>query len=242
MNKLTPKEESIVKKYNENFSDQTDFMNDGFCYLTKDGLPNISKLNENDLFQFNKNLYKFSLDVSGGIPDSLLEVGCGKGGGLRYLEDLKISKLYGVDINEKHINHCKKHLSRATVKLARATNLPFEDNQFEVVLSIESVGYYDSLNSFIEESYRVLRKTGRLIISFLHNEMTPFSLENIIKSFTRVGFINVEVLDLTKSVRIGIALQKGVIENVDSTTLNALINDEKYLLKGHRYYCLHFRK
>ena len=88
---------------------------------------------------------------------SVLDVGCAKG---FMLFDLKKSisdiKVQGIDISSYAIENSKKEI-RKYLKVADAKELPFEDNSFDVVISINTIHNLD-----IEECAIALREISRV--------------------------------------------------------------------------------
>ena len=69
----------------------------------------------------------------------MLDVGCGKGFMLHDMAELIPGlTVRGIDISEYAIEHAIEDM-RPFVEVANATDLPFEDNSFDVVISINTV-------------------------------------------------------------------------------------------------------
>ena len=93
--------------------------------------------------------------------DSVLDVGCGKGFLLHEMRLLLPGlNINGVDISEYAILHCKEEL-KDNIQVCNATKLPFEDNSFDLIFSLNT----------------------------LHN-LHNYDLEKALKEFQRVGKIN----------------------------------------------------
>jgi len=93
----------------------------------------------------------------------LLDVGCGRGGMARYfLRYEKIKTIYGIDLNQRNIDICRKHNSspRAFFSQADAQALPFESGFFDALVNIESSHWYEKREDFYLEARRVLRRGG----------------------------------------------------------------------------------
>ena len=74
---------------------------------------------------------------------SLLDVGCAKGFMLHDLEELIPGiEVYGVDISDYAIKNSMNSI-KSKVKVANATNLPFGDNSFDIVISINTIHNLD---------------------------------------------------------------------------------------------------
>ncbi|MDO9580466.1 MAG: class I SAM-dependent methyltransferase [Bacteroidales bacterium] len=100
------------------------------------------------------------VDIEG---KDILEVGCGRGGGLSYIyRYLSPNFVTGVDLNRKAINFCNKKYSTERIKFlqANAQKLTFPKDSFDVVINIESSHRYSEIDLFLDEVYRVLKPSG----------------------------------------------------------------------------------
>lgn len=86
--------------------------------------------------------------------ESLLDVGCNSG----YAKVFVSSRctVWGVDVSEELVNKARHRLEGAEV--ARAENLPFEDNSFDVVSLGEILEHVYSPLDVLEEAARVARR------------------------------------------------------------------------------------
>jgi ubiquinone/menaquinone biosynthesis C-methylase UbiE len=127
-----------------------------------------------------------SLNTAPGFPDidfitstlsayqnsisTILEIGCGEGSKLSALSKYFDSLGYGIDPSKKAIESASENYSQADSKLhfqtGIATNLPFKDNQFDLVFfgfCLYLVPPNEILGAAMEAD-RVLRKGGFLAI------------------------------------------------------------------------------
>lgn len=114
---------------------------------------------------------------------SVLEVGCGRGHGVAWLREGGYDA-YGVDVLPSQIEKCKEsypHLA-SYFQLGQAELLPFENQSLDTLYSLEAAQHFISFQTFCDESYRVLRNPGKLIVStfFLKNRSYAQDLEKII--------------------------------------------------------------
>jgi len=106
-----------------------------------------------------------TLRIEGG---SLLDVGCGRGGGLsavtRYFN---IGQAVGVDLNANQISFCRRrHLdSRITFVEADSADIPFAAHTFNLVSNIESSHCYADLPAFLDEVWRLLADDGLFLLT-----------------------------------------------------------------------------
>lgn len=104
--------------------------------------------------------------------DVILDVGCGGGRALKRLSPLvPEGRLYGVDYSETAVQ-CAKAENAADVSTGKLTvvqgsvsALPFPDNTFDKVYSIESYYFWPDLENDVREILRVLKPGGRVFIA-----------------------------------------------------------------------------
>ena len=140
------------------------FMNYGYSNNNREIL-----LQKNDLKnKYSAQLYDYvanNVDIKG---TDILEVGCGRGGGLSYINRYLLPKtVTGLDLNSKAIKFCRKNYSgeKNTFLQGNAQMLKFEDNSFDVVINVESSHRYNQMNKFLDEVYRVLRPGGYFLLA-----------------------------------------------------------------------------
>lgn len=100
--------------------------------------------------------------------DQILDIACGTG----ELERLILSEhpdqqMIGIDISEKMLDFarekCSGHPNVAFLK-ADASALPFPDHRFDLVISANSLHYFDKPSASLAEMRRVLLPGGSLVI------------------------------------------------------------------------------
>jgi SAM-dependent methyltransferase len=94
---------------------------------------------------------------------SVVEVGCGNGGGSAHLAAAyRPASLLGIDINKDLIECCLETHQASNLRFLEgdAQDLPIESDSVDVVVNIESSHCYPSRSRFFEEVARVLRPGG----------------------------------------------------------------------------------
>ena len=95
-----------------------------------------------------------------------LDVGCGGGTFINFLDKKKIS--HGVDISDNQINYAKKNYQTNKHKLFLIKNniLPFKSNTFDIVTNLQLIEHLSIKDNkeLIREIHRVLKKDGRFVI------------------------------------------------------------------------------
>ena len=104
--------------------------------------------------------------------ESVLEIGCGRGGNCHYLcQYSQAAKIVGVDLCAPNLALARKdpRLERVKLVAGDAQQLPFASSSFDVVLNLESSHCYSQFDRFMVEVARVLRKPGLFCFADLWN-------------------------------------------------------------------------
>ena len=152
MTKIEKLEESYIKNIFESISKDYDLMNDliTFKYHSK----------------WKKEIAMIAKEDN---PKVILDIATGTGDIAINLSKLKDSQIIGVDISEKMLNVAgdkirKMNITNITLELSKAEKLKYKNNFFDLI----SIGYgvrnFEDLINGLKESYRVLKKNGKLII------------------------------------------------------------------------------
>ncbi|BAZ02111.1 cyclopropane-fatty-acyl-phospholipid synthase [Tolypothrix tenuis PCC 7101] len=102
--------------------------------------------------------------------ENILDVGCGIGGSSLYLAEKFDAKATGITLSPVQANRAteraqKLNLSdRSQFLVADAQEMPFADNSFDLVWSLESGEHMPNKIKFLQECYRVLKPGGKLIM------------------------------------------------------------------------------
>ncbi len=102
----------------------------------------------------------------------VLDVGCGKGYLLYdFTKVLPGIEVYGIDISEYAIRNAKEEI-RDRLQLGNATSLPWPDNHFDLVVSINTLHnlYCFELDRALREIERVGKKTKYICVESYRNE------------------------------------------------------------------------
>ena len=108
----------------------------------------------------------------------ILDIGCGKGYLLfDFLKIIPDAEIYGIDISEYAIENSKSEIKEKLI-VGNSNNLPFEDNFFDLVISINTLHTlktYDLEKSLIEME-RVGRNYKYLCVESYRNELEKANL------------------------------------------------------------------
>ncbi|MFQ6070485.1 MAG: class I SAM-dependent methyltransferase [Candidatus Aminicenantales bacterium] len=99
---------------------------------------------------------------------NVIEVGSGRGGGSYYIKRyLEPETMIGVDISEDAVAFCNNRYSVEGLSFVTgdAESLPFENNKFDSVISIECSSIFGSIDAFLMEVKRILRPGGYFLFA-----------------------------------------------------------------------------
>jgi tocopherol O-methyltransferase len=101
----------------------------------------------------------------------IIDVGCGIGGSSLYLAQKFNAAVAGITLSPVQANRASQRASaaglanRAQFQVADALGMPFPDQSFDLVWSLESGEHMPDKQKFLQECQRVLRPGGKLIMA-----------------------------------------------------------------------------
>lgn len=179
---------------------------------------------EEAIMNTNRLLFELS-DIS--KNDMVLDAGCGVGGAAFYINERSNAKVIGVSLSQNQVsfaqNLCRKKNLKNEVEfqVMDFTNTSFTSESFDVVWACESVCHVSEKSTFVNESFRLLKKGGRLVMCdfFLTEQgqkdknswidkwkktwaIQDFStIDNFISNLEHAGFQNIKSSDYTAGIK-----------------------------------------
>ncbi len=148
---------SIARKFDKEFFDgERKFGYGGFSYNPMYWSEVVKDFC--DYYHLNKN-------------SKILDVGCAKGFMLYDFHKLNLNlDLYGIDISKYAIDNCVPEVKNK-LQVANAIKLPFEDNFFDLVISINTIHNLDKVEcaTALKEISRVSKKNAFLTVDAYRN-------------------------------------------------------------------------
>ena len=150
--------------------------------------------------------YKSVFKTAGG---NILEIGFGNGFFIPQLIEGGLEKIYGIDYSKIMVDEASKLLEKyiaedkVELKFGSADSIPYPDNCFDKVCSINTIYFWDDTEKVISEIKRVLKKNGNASIGFRSKERIKdfeftkynfniYSIEEVEEMFYKQGFTLVE--------------------------------------------------
>jgi len=118
--------------------------------------------------------------------ERVLDLGCGSGWATRLLARIVgegpegFGQVVGVDVSDEMIRVARvesKDFENVMYVWGSATQIPWEENFFDKVLSVESFYYYPDQERALAELFRVMAPKGRLFILINLYKDNPYSLQ-----------------------------------------------------------------
>jgi ubiquinone/menaquinone biosynthesis C-methylase UbiE len=139
-----------------------------FGYLPFDPDEEIPELAEADQpFRFNLQLYHHLLQLIEIEDREVLEVGCGQGGGCRYIDGyLYPKRTVGLDHAQPNLDSARGSSGASiSYELGDAEAMLFDDSSFDIVICVEASHDFANVPRFLRETHRVLRSGGYLLLT-----------------------------------------------------------------------------
>ncbi|HKS73791.1 MAG TPA: methyltransferase domain-containing protein [Terriglobales bacterium] len=118
--------------------------------------------------------------------ERVLDLGCGSGWATRLLARMVgdgpegFGQVVGVDVSDEMVRQARaasKDFENVLYVWGSAQQIPWEENYFDKVLSVESFYYYPDQERALTELFRVMAPKGRLFILINLYKDNPYSLQ-----------------------------------------------------------------
>lgn len=142
------------------------YLNYGFSYLGQPPEPELPHV-DREMRHYSQ-LYDFVGRNTELVGKHVLEIGCGYGGGAAYLHrTFGIGRLFGLDQAESAVRTGHDRFSAPGVDftVGKAESLPVLDEAFDAVVCVEASHCFPDLDRFLNETWRVLRRGGTLVLA-----------------------------------------------------------------------------
>lgn len=123
--------------------------------------------------------FGFGDDASQPQVNDIIDVGCGLGGSTRHLAAKYSARATGITLSPYQAKRGNEIVlekgmdpRRVSVKVADALDMPFENDSFDLVWSLESGEHMPSKEDFVNEMVRVAKPGGKIILcTWCHRDL-----------------------------------------------------------------------
>ncbi|WP_423406729.1 class I SAM-dependent methyltransferase [Heyndrickxia sp. MSNUG] len=140
--------------------------------------------------------------------EMILELGCGAGYAIKkILKNDSVEYIIGLDLSETVLksarmrNRHEINKGRARLVQGNVKQLPFENQQFTRVFSIQSIYFWDQIEETLSEIYRVLIHEGKMVLTLsngkagiMWNGINEMVENEVIPHMKKIGFKNIETV------------------------------------------------
>lgn len=95
----------------------------------------------------------------------LLDLGCGDGRLVPLWQSITAGEAHGLELSPEAVKTAQSMFSTVTYKQGNATETPYADNEFDVIVCQEVIEHVEEQQKLINECSRLLKKNGWLIIT-----------------------------------------------------------------------------
>jgi len=172
------------------------FMNYG--YADKDKNIDLDKQNESNRYSIQ--LYDLLAKGTEIKDKDIVEVGCGRGGGLSYISNsFNPATAKGIDLDKRAVTFCNRYYDQHGLSFLQgdAQNLSLKNNTCDVIINVESSHRYQNMKAFLNEVFRVLRPGGHFLFTDFRYD---YEIEDMKKELESSGLTVVKEEFITKEV------------------------------------------
>ncbi len=117
----------------------------------------------------------------------VLDAGCATGYLTQYLYN-RGHNISGVDLSNAMIKQASKREAGIDFKIADASQLPYEDEEFELIVSASLINIVNDAEKVMQELIRVNKKNGKISFIFPQKDFNADELEQLIIQLNISGF------------------------------------------------------
>lgn len=154
---------------------------------------------------------------------TILDVGFGNGYVMKHLMN-QGHRIYGLEVSDSMIKQVKNKYQKAInqtmfIEKGGIEHLPYKDHFFDVIYSINTIYFWESLDAGLKELYRCSNTNGKVILSFYDQTFLSvmslasygfklYKKETVIKTILEHGFIITNLIEHRKKTMITLCMEK----------------------------------
>lgn len=164
--------------------------------------------------------YKF---IAKHLSGTTLEVGCGRGYGIELVEN-QVDTYIGIDLIRDFLLDASKNFPTNNFIESRGSQLPFPDDIFNSIISLEVIEHIDDDIGFLKELKRLLSKNGILALSTPNKNFASGNSNKPLDRFHVREYLPSQFNDLLKENFSSVLLFGQYEQNEENLNNNNLLN------------------
>jgi SAM-dependent methyltransferase len=156
------------------------FMNYGYA----DPDQKIDLHPEEEPHRYSIQLYRHMTESIDLRNKAVVEIGCGRGGGLSHMVKRWVpASAIGIDLCKQAVKFCNNYYQLKGLSFLQgdAQNLPLENESCDIVVNVESSHRYENFERFLSEVHRILRSGGLFLFADYRSKKKFRTLRKVIE-------------------------------------------------------------
>lgn len=133
---------------------------------------------------------------------SILDIGCGNGKMLGYLQSKTGAYIYGFDYSEQAVNTARSlYAERAEFKEGIIGETDYPEEKFDVIISMDTMYFARDMISFVAQIKKWLKRDGVFFVGYQEGDVLPKTLDGettILANALRHNGMKYTVTDITR--------------------------------------------
>lgn len=179
----------------------------------------------------------------------LLDIGCGNGKMLGYLQKKTSAYIHGFDYSWNAINAAKKlYPERSDFRRGVIGEAEYPPDSFDMVISMDSMYFAKDMTAFVGQIWRWLREGGIFFCGYQEGDVMPKteneSTTQLAKAFSELG-IAFNVIDITgecyellrRKREVAVSLRQRFVEAGEQDWYEMLMGQTEYACRPYEEFC-----
>jgi 2-polyprenyl-3-methyl-5-hydroxy-6-metoxy-1,4-benzoquinol methylase len=156
---------------------------------------------------------------------NILDIGCGNGKMIKYIQRITGAYITGFDYSEKAIASAKRDINeKAKFEVGIIGQIDYQAETFDLIISMDTIYFATDMNAFVSQIYNWLRNGGHFICGYQEGDVMKKTANKdtteLAKSFRNNG-IEYEVIDYTRKTYEMLKNKRDVILSMKDKFINS---------------------
>ena len=133
---------------------------------------------------------------------SILDIGCGNGKMLKYLQSRIGGHIYGFDFSENAINTARAdYINKSDFRIGAIGEVNYPIEMFDIIISMDTIYFATDMSTFIRQIYSWLKVGGVIFIGYQEGDImakTKNSETTVLAKSIKENNLKYDVIDYTK--------------------------------------------